>query len=262
MSWPSDKVLKAPVTEASQRSATEHAHQEVATTAAPKHSSAVAADHSSMPKQGGAPSVATEHSGASQVVSEHSGASQVATEHNVTDQGTSDVNDTEYDDGPIRPCAICETELLDDPPPRECRACSRETCYDCLGRCYQPGCHQRFCGHCLRDHAMRCLGRGGFTFRLRWPSGQCIQRLENTGDLSVEQLIQHMEEGLIQGLPRAGTTSEGEWLQSYRIVHGTNVMQDGTFLSDYDLPHDASLTVVLVELARESEHGATEHTSA
>ena len=53
MSWPSDKVLKAPVTEASQRSATEHAHQEVATTAAPKHSSAVAADHSSMPKQGG-----------------------------------------------------------------------------------------------------------------------------------------------------------------------------------------------------------------
>ena len=71
-----------------------------------------------------------------------------------------------------------------------------------------------------------------------------------------------MEEGLIQGLPRAGTTSEGEWLQSYRIVHGTNVMQDGTFLSDYDLPHDASLTVVLVELARESEHGAAEHTSA
>ena len=204
---------------------------------------------------------ATEHAPI-HVVSEHSGASQVATEHNVTDQGTSDVNDTEYDDGPIRPCAICETELLDDPPPRECRACSRETCYDCLGRCYQPGCHQRFCGHCLRDHAMRCLGRGGFTFRLRWPSGQCIQRLENTGDLSVEQLIQHMEEGLIQGLPRAGTTSEGEWLQSYRIVHGTNVMQDGTFLSDYDLPHDASLTVVLVELARESEHGATEHTSA
>ena len=119
MSWPSDKVLKAPVTEASQRSATEHAHQEDATTAAPKHSSAVAADHSSMPKQGGEPSVATEHSGASQVVSEHSGASQVATEHNVTDQGTSDVNDTKYDDGPIRPCAFCKTELIDDPLPRE-----------------------------------------------------------------------------------------------------------------------------------------------
>ena len=109
---------------------------------------------------------------------------------------------------------------------------------------------------------MHCLGRGGFTFRLRWPSGQCIQRLENTGDLSVEQLIQHMEEGLIQGLPRAGTTSEGECLRSYRILHGTSVMQDGTWLSDYDLPHDASLTVLLVDHADEPEHGATEHTSA
>ena len=109
---------------------------------------------------------------------------------------------------------------------------------------------------------MRCLGRGGFTFRLCWPSGQCIHRFENTGGLSIEHLKRHMEEGLIQGLPRAWTTSEGEWLQSYRIVHGTNVMQDGTFLSDYDLPHDASLTVVLVERARESEHGAAEHTSA
>ena len=109
---------------------------------------------------------------------------------------------------------------------------------------------------------MRCLGRGGFTFRLCWPSGQCIHRLENTGDLSIEQLIQHMEEGLIQGLPRAGTTSEGECLRSYRILHGTNVMQDGTWLSDYDLPHDASLTVQLVDHADEREHGATEHTSA
>ena len=71
-----------------------------------------------------------------------------------------------------------------------------------------------------------------------------------------------MEEGLIQGLPRAGTTSEGEWLRSYRILQGTNVMQDGTWLSDYDLPHDASLTVVLVDHASASEHGAAEQTSA
>ena len=71
-----------------------------------------------------------------------------------------------------------------------------------------------------------------------------------------------MEQGLIQGLRRAGTTSEGEWLQSYRILHDTNVMQDGTCLSDYDLPHDASLTVVLVDRASEREHGAAEQTSA
>ena len=71
-----------------------------------------------------------------------------------------------------------------------------------------------------------------------------------------------MEEGLIQGLPRAGTTNEGEWQQSYRIVHGTNVMQDGTWLSDYDLPPDASLTVPLVDHADVREHGVAERTSA
>ena len=71
-----------------------------------------------------------------------------------------------------------------------------------------------------------------------------------------------MEEGLIQGLPRAGNTSEGECLRSYRILYGTNVMQDGTWLSDYDLPHDASLTAVLVDRASEREHGAAEQTSA
>ena len=155
MSLPSDKVLEALVAEASQRRATEHAHQEVATTAAPKHSLALEADHSSMTKQSGAPSIATEHSGASQIASEHSSASQVATEP----------SDTEYDDAPIRPCAICKTELVDDPPPWECHACSQETCYACLGRCYQPGCHQRFCSPCLHEHTMHCLGRGEQCYR-------------------------------------------------------------------------------------------------
>ena len=162
---------------------------------------------------------------------------------------------SECDDEPIRPCAICQTALLDDPPPWECQACRRETCCS-LVRCYQPGCHLRFCSHCLRDHAMRCFGRGRFTFRLCWPSGHCIQRLENAGDLSVEKLIQRMNEGLIQGLPRARTTSAGERLQSYRILHGTDVMQDGTSLSDYDLPRDASLTVVLVDHADVRDHCA------
>ena len=71
-----------------------------------------------------------------------------------------------------------------------------------------------------------------------------------------------MEAGLIQGLPRAGSTSEGECLQSYYILHGTNVMQHGSLLSDYDLPHDACLTVLLVDHADERKHAATEHTSA
>ena len=75
---------------------------------------------------------------------------------------------------------------------------------------------------------MHCRGFGDFTFQLCWTSGDCIQRLENTPDLSIEQLKQYMDEGLIQGLPRARTTREGEWLESYRLVYGTNVMKDGT----------------------------------
>ena len=72
-----------------------------------------------------------------------SGASQVASEHS-------------GDDRPIRPCAICRTELLDDPPPRKCRACGKGTCHNCIGRCYQPGCQQRFCSPCLHDPSLAC----------------------------------------------------------------------------------------------------------
>ena len=71
-----------------------------------------------------------------------------------------------------------------------------------------------------------------------------------------------MDEGLIQGLPRARTTREGEWLESYRLVYGTNIMKDGTWLNDYDLQHDARLTVVLVDLPDEREHGAADQTTA
>ena len=178
---------------------------------------------------------ATEHAPI-QVVSERIGASQVATERNVPDHGTSDVDDTETDDGP-----------------RECGACSRETCLVCMERCYQPECQQRFCAHCMREHDMHCRGRGDFTFQLCWSSGECIQRFQNIADLSIERLVQDMDEGLIQGLPRARTTREGEWLESYRLVYGTNVMRDGRRLSDYDVQHDARLTVVLEDLSDELE---------
>ena len=42
-------------------------------------------------------------------------------------------------------------------------------------------------------------------------------------------------------------------------MHGTNVLKDGTWLSDHDLPDDASLTVLLVDHADVREHDATEH---
>ena len=105
----------------------------------------------------------------------------------------------------------------------------------------------------MREHDMPCRGRGDFTFQLCWSSGECIQRFQNIADLSIERLVQDMDECLIQGLPRARTTREGEWLESYRLVYGTNVMKDGTWLSDYDLQHDARLTVVLVDLSDELE---------
>ena len=100
---------------------------------------------------------------------------------------------------------------------------------------------------------MHCLGCGDFTFQFCWTSGECIQRLQNKPDLSIEQLTQYMDEGLIQGLPRARTTPEGQWLEYYSLVYRTDVMTDGTWLSDYNLEHEARLTVVRVDLSDEFE---------
>ena len=183
-----------------------------------------------------------------QVVSEHNGASQVATEHNVTNQGTSDVNDTESDDGPDRPCAMCTIELDDDLFERKCGDCKRESCFGCMERCYQQGCLRWLCSPCMREHDMHCRGRGDLTSQLCWPSGHCIQRFENIADIPIPRLLQDMDVGLIQGLPGARTTSEGEYLEYYSLVYGINVMSGGS-LSDYNLEPDARLTVVCVDLS-------------
>ena len=109
---------------------------------------------------------------------------------------------------------------------------------------------------------MHRRGCGDFTFQLCWTSGDCIQRMENTPDSSLDQLTQYMDEGLIKALPRARTTREGEWLESYRLVYGTNVMKDGGVLSDYELQPHSRLTVILVDLSDEREHGAANQTTA
>ena len=113
----------------------------------------------------------------------------------------------------------------------------------------------------MREHDMHCRGRGDFTFQLCWSSGECIQRFQNIADLSIERLVQDMDEGLIQGLPRARTTREGEWLESYRLVYGTDVMKDGTVLSDYELQPGDCLTVVLSDLSDEREQTAGAQTN-
>ena len=103
---------------------------------------------------------------------------------------------------------------------------------------------------------MHCLGRGDFTFQLCWTSGECIQRLQGCPDFPIEQLKQYMDEGLVQGLPKALTNHEGECLESYSLIYGTEVMTDGTVLSDYELQPDDCLTVVLSDISEEREQTA------
>ena len=86
---------------------------------------------------------------------------------------------------------------------------------------------------------------GGFTFELRWPSGALIQRYEGLPDQSIERLTQDMDEGLIEGIPQAETTADGEWLQSYHLLWGQQVLRDGQWLSELGLPPDATITVIL-----------------
>ena len=82
-----------------------------------------------------------------------------------------------------------------------------------------------------------------FSFDLRWPSGTLIKHIE-IFDISVERFKQDMDEGLIEGIPRATTDIGGNWLESHNIVWGTQVLQDGQWLSDYDIPLGATLTVL------------------
>ena len=84
-----------------------------------------------------------------------------------------------------------------------------------------------------------------FTFELRWPSGALIQRYEGLPDESIERLTQDMDEGLIEGIPPAETTADGEWLQSYHLLWGQQVLRDGQWLSELGLPPDATITVIL-----------------
>ena len=104
----------------------------------------------------------------------------------------------------------------------------------------------------MREHDMHCRGRGDLTFQLCWPSGHCIQRFENIADIPIPRLLQDMDAGLIQGLPGARITSEGEYLEYYSLVYGINVMSGGS-LSDYNLEPEARLTVVCVDLSDDFE---------
>ena len=85
-----------------------------------------------------------------------------------------------------------------------------------------------------------------FTFDLRWPSGACIRHYENVADLDVERFTQDMDEGLIDGIPRVKTDENGVWREMYALLHGDVIMECGQKFSHYEIPHNATLTVVLV----------------
>ena len=57
-----------------------------------------------------------------------------------------------------------------------------------------------------------------------------------------------MDEGLVPGIPHARTTESGEWLEYYCICHGDDTLECGKFLSDYNIPRDATLTVLRVSI--------------
>ena len=65
-------------------------------------------------------------------------------------------------------------------------------------------------------------------------------------DLDVERFTQDMDEGLVDGIPRAKTTICGQWLEMYALLYGNVLMDCGRKFSDYAIPHDATLTEVLV----------------
>ena len=94
-----------------------------------------------------------------------------------------------------------------------------------------------------------------FTFQLRWPSGELIAEYVDVGDMDCEQFMQHMDEGLIQGIPHAATDESGNWLEHYIILLDLEILDCGKKLSDYEIPAGATLTVVcsLTELGGVSD---------
>ena len=81
---------------------------------------------------------------------------------------------------------------------------------------------------------------------LAWPSGTVIRRFEEVPYDSVEDFVQRMEEGYFEhiGVPRCAVSEEGNWLESYDLVHEDRVLLDGQYFSELGLPPGAHLVLV------------------
>ena len=69
----------------------------------------------------------------------------------------------------------------------------------------------------------------------------------------MERFEQDMDEGLVDGIPRAKTHESGEWLEHYCICHGNAILECGKCLSEYDILRNATLTVLLVSIGSPRE---------
>ena len=88
-----------------------------------------------------------------------------------------------------------------------------------------------------------------YMYELRWAlTGTLIKVCIGHGDVSVEELEQHLDTGYFEeyGVPRA-TDDNGDWLDwQYTLMHGTRKLSCGQFFfSDYNIPlHGATINVL------------------
>ena len=91
--------------------------------------------------------------------------------------------------------------------------------------------------------------RGSYMYELRWGlTGTLIKVCIGHGDVSVEELEQHLDTGYFEeyGVPRA-TDDNGDWLDwHYTLTHGTRKLSCGQlFFSDHSIPpHGATINVL------------------
>ena len=94
------------------------------------------------------------------------------------------------------------------------------------------------------------------TFDLRWAlSGKLIRHCVEPYDVDVERLMQHLDEGLFEdyGAPHAKTDISGNWLEGYRLFYGDTELECGKKFSCYGIPHNATITVVIVSESNDAE---------
>jgi len=108
----------------------------------------------------------------------------------------------------------------------------------------------------LREENVSLDARTWFTFDLRWAlSGKLIRHCVAPYDVDVERLVQHLDEGLFEdcGAPHAKTDISGNWLEGYRLFYGDTELECGHKFSCYGIPHNATITVVIVSESNDAE---------